>query len=177
MQKINFKNLPDTSTPLNASTLNQMQDNIESAIDTVASDIPTVVDSLDSDSTTNAPSVHVVKQLNTYSENETLCGYDEENNTLIPRYRKKFIGTFSGTNNLTITHGLTNFVLRKIDGVQRNPATNSSFVLPSIRPAFPDYAMGIYVTTTDIVVEVTTNAPDRTGQIAEVILEYNKTTN
>lgn len=33
MQKINFKNLPDTSTPLNASTLNQMQDNIESAIE------------------------------------------------------------------------------------------------------------------------------------------------
>lgn len=63
MQKINFKNLPDTSTPLNASTLNQMQDNIESAINTVASDIPTVVDSLDSDSTTNAPSVHAVKNM------------------------------------------------------------------------------------------------------------------
>ena len=29
MQKINFKNLPDTSTPLNASTLNTLQDNIE----------------------------------------------------------------------------------------------------------------------------------------------------
>jgi len=36
MQKINFKNLPDTSTPLNASTLNQMQDNIESAINSIA---------------------------------------------------------------------------------------------------------------------------------------------
>jgi hypothetical protein len=60
MQKINFKNLPDTSTPLNASTLNQMQDNIENAI-------PEVVDSLSGDSTTDAPSVHAVKQLNTYS--------------------------------------------------------------------------------------------------------------
>lgn len=29
MQKINFKNLPDTSTPLNATNLNLMQDNIE----------------------------------------------------------------------------------------------------------------------------------------------------
>ncbi len=78
MQKINFKNLPDTSTPLNASTLNQMQDNIESAIDTVASDIPTVVDSLDGDSTTDAPSVHAVKEqidsLNVYSENEVIVG-------------------------------------------------------------------------------------------------------
>ena len=35
MQKINFKNLPDTSTPLNASTLNQMQDNIENAINNI----------------------------------------------------------------------------------------------------------------------------------------------
>ncbi|MBO7611030.1 MAG: hypothetical protein J6T23_02340 [Elusimicrobia bacterium] len=49
-------------TDLNANTFNQMQDNIESAIDTVASDIPTVVDSLDSDSTTDAPSVHAVKE-------------------------------------------------------------------------------------------------------------------
>lgn len=36
MQKINFKNLPDTSTPLNATNLNQMQDNIESAINGIA---------------------------------------------------------------------------------------------------------------------------------------------
>lgn len=50
-------------TDLNAQTFNQMQDNIESAIDTVASDIPTVVDSLDGDSTTNAPSVHAVKNM------------------------------------------------------------------------------------------------------------------
>ena len=44
MQKINFKNLPDTSTPLNASTLNQMQDNIENAIEDAEDTIPTVVD-------------------------------------------------------------------------------------------------------------------------------------
>ena len=62
MQKINFKNLPDTSTPLSAENLNLLQDNIENAIDTVASDIPTVVDSLDGDSTTDAPSVHAVKE-------------------------------------------------------------------------------------------------------------------
>lgn len=56
MQKINFKNLPDTSTPLNAENLNLMQDNIESAI-------PTIENSLDSDSTTNAPSVHAVNNM------------------------------------------------------------------------------------------------------------------
>lgn len=32
MNKIDFKNLPDTSTPLSASNLNTLQDNVESAI-------------------------------------------------------------------------------------------------------------------------------------------------
>ncbi len=39
MTKKEFKNLPDTSTPLNVQNLNQMQDDIESAInDAVATD-------------------------------------------------------------------------------------------------------------------------------------------
>lgn len=33
MKKINFVNKPDTSTPVNASNLNEMQDNIETAIE------------------------------------------------------------------------------------------------------------------------------------------------
>jgi hypothetical protein len=32
MQKIDFKNLPDTSTPLNAENFNQLQTNVEDAI-------------------------------------------------------------------------------------------------------------------------------------------------
>lgn len=39
MTKITFKNLPDTSTPLNASNLNTLQDNVENAIDAVAASI------------------------------------------------------------------------------------------------------------------------------------------
>lgn len=35
MTKIEFKNLPDTSTPLNAQNLNQLQDNVEDAIDNI----------------------------------------------------------------------------------------------------------------------------------------------
>lgn len=35
MEKINFKNLPDTSTPLNAENLNQLQANVENAINEV----------------------------------------------------------------------------------------------------------------------------------------------
>ena len=36
MDKINFENLPSTNTPVNASDLNQMQSNIENAINTKA---------------------------------------------------------------------------------------------------------------------------------------------
>lgn len=33
MQKINFQNLPNTTTPVNATNLNDLQDNVEDAID------------------------------------------------------------------------------------------------------------------------------------------------
>lgn len=36
MEKINFKNLPDTSTPINAENFNQLQTNVENAINEVA---------------------------------------------------------------------------------------------------------------------------------------------
>lgn len=39
MNKINFKNLPDTSTPLNAQNLNLLQDNVEDAIDSITIDL------------------------------------------------------------------------------------------------------------------------------------------
>lgn len=35
MDKINFENLPSTNTPVNANNLNDMQDNIEDAIDSM----------------------------------------------------------------------------------------------------------------------------------------------
>lgn len=35
MQKINFQNLPNTTTPVNATNLNDLQDNVEDAIDGV----------------------------------------------------------------------------------------------------------------------------------------------
>lgn len=41
MTKITFKDLPDTSTPLNASNLNTMQDNIEDAIPTLDNAVST----------------------------------------------------------------------------------------------------------------------------------------
>ena len=41
MTKITFKDLPDTSTPLNASNLNTLQDNVEAAIPTIDNSVST----------------------------------------------------------------------------------------------------------------------------------------
>lgn len=54
MEKIEFKN--NSEPYLSAENLNQIQNNIENAI-------PTIENSLDSDSTTNAPSVHAVNNM------------------------------------------------------------------------------------------------------------------
>ena len=51
MTKITFKDLPDTSTPLNANNLNTLQDNVENAISVVAGDIPTIDSSVSTSST------------------------------------------------------------------------------------------------------------------------------
>lgn len=51
MTKIPFEDLPSTNTPLNASNMNQLQDNVEDAIDIVAGDIPTIDSSVSTSST------------------------------------------------------------------------------------------------------------------------------
>lgn len=43
MNKIEFKNLPDTTTPLSAENLNLLQDNVEDAIDNVTIDLDSQV--------------------------------------------------------------------------------------------------------------------------------------
>ena len=44
MQKITFQNLPSTTTPINATNLNAIQTNAETAINGVASDLSNYVD-------------------------------------------------------------------------------------------------------------------------------------
>lgn len=70
MQKINFKNLPDTTTPINSTNLNKLQDNIEDCID----------------------------ELHTYSSDEQLIGFWESTDgTKLPLYRKKISTTTPAT--------------------------------------------------------------------------------
>jgi hypothetical protein len=46
MQKINFENLPSTNTPINATNLNAIQDNTESAINSAINSVISTIASL-----------------------------------------------------------------------------------------------------------------------------------
>lgn len=46
MQRITFKDLPDTTTPVNAENLNLLQNNVETAISDAVDDVTEVIDSI-----------------------------------------------------------------------------------------------------------------------------------
>ena len=92
MQKINFQNLPNTTTPINATNLNAIQTNAETAINAVESD---------------------VNGLLSYSTTEKVVGKWTDNK---PVYRKvvvyaptSVIGATGTTTEINIPHGISNF--------------------------------------------------------------------
>lgn len=169
MQKINFKNLPDTSTPLNASTLNQMQDNIENAI-------PTIVDSLSGSSTTDAPSVHAVNDkinsLTAYSTTtETVCGtYDGK-----PLYRKIInLGYLPNANYKDVSTGLTNVTIINIYGRATGGSSGNTLTIPYVGADASANIFTAYQFQTNNI-RITTNS-DRSAFVGYITLEYTKTT-
>lgn len=172
MQKINFQNLPSTSTPLNATNLNQMQDNIETAINTVAGDIPTVVDSLTGSSTTDAPSVHAVNEkintITSYSTTEVVIG--THNNK--PLYKKGLETTaLPNTSVNSYNTGIENIdKVIKLYGICSN-----GLILNGVRPEDRDAEIGAWFDTTEMKVKISTGR-DRSNLTAIVTLEYTKTT-
>ena len=106
MTKITFKNLPDTSTPLNASNLNTLQDNVENAINTVAGDIPTIDSSVSTSSTNGVENQAITNYVDSeisdtkdYADNASLDVYSTTEIRIgtwtngKPLYRKVFTGT------------------------------------------------------------------------------------
>ena len=83
MQKIEFKNLPDTTTPLSAENLNQLQDNVEDAIDNVSIDLDSQVSTTSTNGVENQAitnyvnnSIPEVKTTQTTSDTATYsCNY------------------------------------------------------------------------------------------------------
>lgn len=138
MTKITFKDLPDTSTPLNASNLNTLQDNVENAINTVAGDIPTI-DSLVSTSSTNPVENQAItnyvnsKISNTQGTSQSI-GYSQEyiNTALLDNYSntEEVIGTWidgkplyrmtlkfnnNGGGTSTVDYTLSNYGISNVD--------------------------------------------------------------
>lgn len=94
MQKINFQNLPSTTTPINATNLNAIQTNAETAINGVAGNLSDYVDgttAMGSIKTTGVKinNVDVIPN-DTYTTTEQVVGKWTDGNTL---YRKVIEGT------------------------------------------------------------------------------------
>ena len=95
MTKITFKNLPDTSTPLNADNLNTLQDNVETAINNVENEIPAIDSAVSTSSTNGIENQAITNYINTkgiYESGSNTNGnyikYDD--GTMICWYRQWF---------------------------------------------------------------------------------------
>lgn len=97
MVKITFKDLPDTTTPLNASNLNTMQDNIEDAID----NIEITLDDAVSTSSTNGV------------ENQAITNYVD--------------GKISNSSGISQTEGYSQEYINSIIPTATSDLTNDSF--------------------------------------------------
>lgn len=161
-------------TDLNAQTFNQMQDNIESAIEDVEDAMPTIENSLDSDSTVNGASVHAVNDkinnLSTYSTTETVCGTWLNK----PLYRKVLdVGALPDSTTKLINHNIENLnYFTSISGIAIKGSGNN-LPIPFIHEGTLSNSIRIYAYETQVVIAC---GSDRTTWNGYVILEYTKTT-
>lgn len=132
-----------------------------------------VVNSLEGNQERMAPSVAAVNKSNTYSTEEVFTGKYWIDGKKV--YRKTFEGLWTTDGGFQIIHGLTNYQITYMEGVVINRTTNTTFLLTSLRPAYPHYSFGFYVNSELIQFEV----PEDNGKNYQVYvtLEYTKTTN
>lgn len=145
MQKINFQNLPSTTTPVNATNLNALQDNVEDVFD---GDVPMgdiVVSSITS--TTG---------IDNYSTNETRVGTWIDSN---PIYRKvvvneptSSVGATNTVTNYGFPHDISNF--GKLVNVRAliydKTNTTYTYSLPNIGGQGNTLSYSTAITTVDI---------------------------
>lgn len=109
---------------------------------------------------------------NVYSTDEVFTGKYWIDGKKI--YKKTFEGLWTADGGFQIIHGLTNYQITYMEGVVINRNTNTTFLLTSLRPAYPHYSFGFYVNSELIQFEV----PEDNGKNYQVYvtLEYTKTT-
>ena len=159
MNKINFQNLPNTTTPVNATNLNQVQTNVENAINSV----DTAVTNLQTEVNTKS----------TYSTTETVIGTWIDGK---PIYRKVIdIGNLPNNDYKDVAHNINNIRdFTKIDAII-NTGTGYYYSLNmrGTSVMFADNTTVIRADTTKIQIGTTGNYSAQSGY---AILEYTKTT-
>lgn len=144
-------------------------------------DLSAIIGSPTSDSTLVIP-LFIVGYNTIWMEDEESANYDIYSNSETvtnkrwidgrPIYRKVISGTFAS---MTYQHGITGFELCDIHGTFYNSATGKSFAIPSLRPQFPGYELGVYLSDTDIIFEGGSGASWGSQMSFNLVLEYVKT--
>lgn len=96
------------------------------------------------------------------------------NNQKYKEYIKFYEINMATTGNTSVNHGLSNFIIIDITATEINLESGSTFPVPTSRPNYPANEMGLYITNSQIIIEVPSNAPNREDQIALVTLYYIK---
>lgn len=113
MQKIEFKNLPDTTTPLSAENLNLLQDNVEDAIPTLDSTVSTSsTNGVENQAITNYvnSAIPEVKTTQTTSDTATYsCTYINNNAGGLPSWTS--LGTQTGTTAIALPNSFNELMV------------------------------------------------------------------
>ena len=110
------------------------------------------------------------KVLEEYSSTEKVVGRWVDNK---PLYRKIISGNMSQG---TTAHGISNIEsVAKLYGVMHKPNSGKYFSLPSTRPSYPEYAVGVFMDATYLNLERGSNV-QANYMTFKIIIEYTKTT-
>lgn len=86
-----------------------------------------------------------------------------------PLYRKVITGYL---NDAPFNHGIENAVFHKVNGIYLT-TTGLTFPIPSTRPNYPEYQIGMWVSKTQVIFEKGNGIGN---YYTEIVLEYTKTT-
>lgn len=104
MQKINFQDLPNTTTPVDADNLNDLQDNVENAIDENTNNIGDITTLKTTNKTNIVNAINELKDGEIYSTSEINTGKIWIDGK--PIYRKYITFSQANSGNYTYTHNL-----------------------------------------------------------------------
>ena len=171
MQKINFQDLPNTTTPITATNLNTVQTNVENAMKNIYTS-----------STTDTYSCDYINDRNTYSTSEINTGKTWIDGK--PIYRKVFnyTGVFSQVNGSDTTIGsIANFaeivslsgILKVGSNWQQIPFINYTYNSISVENI---NSFRLWVSSTEVKLKCYrgSNVPEQTLSGLFVVVEYTK---